>query len=338
MECKHFRERLLSCWRDDVSASERARMEAHLSKCKLCQKELETLSLVEERVTEFLHHKAAEATPSPEAWSNLQARLARRRDYSEPSVQTQSRVLLSVASRLQSLSEGVMAIWKGASLAVGRIQSFFEGGSPMSMKRGLVLVLLAALVVVFGTLAAVPAARAVAQEIIATFAERVSQTTVITIEDGVAVHEEAGAVELAHPLTLAEAQEQIEYRLRLPTYLPAGYVTGTVDISVPGQVLITYRTRPASGQRLESFDLYQMRGAPGQFLGGELVEKVAINGDTALLMRGEATEYDKAGDPSPIVYYVLYWQDDEISLALHSYSLSTREMIQVAESVAPSTQ
>lgn len=78
MNCKQVRQ-LLSAYHDgDVSPSERMLIRSHLAGCDLCQQELATMSAARDKLSQFLKRRAAQAAPSPQAWSRLQASLADR--------------------------------------------------------------------------------------------------------------------------------------------------------------------------------------------------------------------------------------------------------------------
>jgi len=78
MNCKQVRQ-LLSAYHDgDVSPSGRMLIRSHLAGCDLCQQELATVSAARDQLSQFLKRRAAQAAPSPQAWSRLQARLADR--------------------------------------------------------------------------------------------------------------------------------------------------------------------------------------------------------------------------------------------------------------------
>ena len=76
MKCQEVNELLVVYSDDEVGPSERTLIQAHLAGCDLCQKKLAALSATQGCVSRSLRVRAAQAAPSPQAWSRLQARLA----------------------------------------------------------------------------------------------------------------------------------------------------------------------------------------------------------------------------------------------------------------------
>jgi len=77
MKCQEVNELLVVYSDGEVAPSERTLIQAHLAECDFCQKKLAALSATQGRVRRSLQVKAAQAAPSPQAWSRLQARLAK---------------------------------------------------------------------------------------------------------------------------------------------------------------------------------------------------------------------------------------------------------------------
>ncbi len=77
MNCEQVQSLLPAYLDGEVSPSERALIRAHLSKCTVCQQELDLLSTARSRVRSTLQRRAAQAAPSREAWSRLEARLSK---------------------------------------------------------------------------------------------------------------------------------------------------------------------------------------------------------------------------------------------------------------------
>ncbi|MBN1322023.1 MAG: zf-HC2 domain-containing protein [Thermoleophilia bacterium] len=73
MRCRDARKLLTAYLDSEVMASERTSLEAHLAGCVLCEEERSALVSSRRRVTDSLEAMAAEAAPSPQAWSHLQA-------------------------------------------------------------------------------------------------------------------------------------------------------------------------------------------------------------------------------------------------------------------------
>ena len=78
MNCREVQERLVAYLDGEVAPSERELIQAHLAGCDACRRELAALSATRSRVSRFLQMKAAQAAPSPQAWSRLQARLSKK--------------------------------------------------------------------------------------------------------------------------------------------------------------------------------------------------------------------------------------------------------------------
>jgi anti-sigma factor RsiW len=317
MNCQHVNHNLLAYIDNELPAPDREAIRLHLQSCPDCQRELLLLANAEQRLTQFLQAQAAQAAPSAQAWHKLQARLAAKQ-------RPASRLALPWQNRL----------WQNLLSKLNQIKLTFQGG--MNMKKGLAVTGML-LLLFLSTLLFVPQARAVAQGIIDTLFRQagVSQTTIITIEDGQIVEREVRTVERWQPLSLAEVQAEVDYTVQLPSYLPAGYTVEWFDLVEPlNLVIVSFRTG-AGLERIDSFDLYQTRGDTGRFLGGKPVAEHLINGNAALMTSSEATVYDSEGRPSPQVAHILYWQEGDISFAIHSYSLTPAEMVRIAESIRP---
>jgi len=142
MKCQEMSELLVAYLDGEVSPSERTLIQVHLAGCDACQEELAVLSALQSRVSQFLQVRAAQAAPSLQAWSSLQARLARE---ARPS-------LSWLPTWLQRLAPGV-----------GRINQIFEGG--ITMKKGFAFATLVALMIAFGTVAFVPSVQAQVKEL-----------------------------------------------------------------------------------------------------------------------------------------------------------------------------
>ncbi len=146
MKCQEVNKLLIAYLDNEVTPSERTLIQAHLAGCDTCQQELAVLSALQSRVSQFLQVRAAQAVPSPQAWSRLQARLA---GEARPSPSW-------LPTWLQRLAPGV-----------GRINQIFEGG--VTMKKGFALTAIAALVIALSVMAFVPSVRAQVGEILNTW-------------------------------------------------------------------------------------------------------------------------------------------------------------------------
>src|SRR5450759_116055 len=76
MKCREVKEALVPYLDCEVWRSERTLMDAHLAGCESCERELGALSSSRRRVAGSLRNAAAQASPSAQAWSRLQERLA----------------------------------------------------------------------------------------------------------------------------------------------------------------------------------------------------------------------------------------------------------------------
>lgn len=143
MKCQEVNKLLVAYLDNEVTPSERTLIWAHLAGCDACQAELAALSALQSRVSQSLRLRAAQAAPSPQAWSRLQARLARE---ARPS-----------------------PLWLPQRLApgVGRFNQIFGGG--VRMKKGFALTAIAVLVIALGVMAFVPSVRAQVGEILNTW-------------------------------------------------------------------------------------------------------------------------------------------------------------------------
>ncbi len=64
---------LLAAYLDkEVSAEERARVEAHLLTCARCRRDLESMQRAQEKLKAALQSAAAGANPSTDAWTELE--------------------------------------------------------------------------------------------------------------------------------------------------------------------------------------------------------------------------------------------------------------------------
>ncbi len=146
MKCHAIQALLVAYLDREVTSSERALIQEHLAHCEVCRLELAALAATRDRVGASLQRRAAAATPSPDAWNHLQARVA----------QESQALFVSPRTRLSG----------GVSTAGHLINRIFRGG--MTVKRGFAFaavagVLLLALASVMLLTNAAPAS---AQEII----------------------------------------------------------------------------------------------------------------------------------------------------------------------------
>ena len=84
MNCAEVQQSLVSYLEKEVTPGEQALVQQHLAECSVCERELAALAATRSSATQALHSLAAEATPSPQAWDRLQARLAEEVRSSPP--------------------------------------------------------------------------------------------------------------------------------------------------------------------------------------------------------------------------------------------------------------
>ena len=142
MRCKDVKEALAAYLDGEVMPSERTLLDAHLGGCESCRRELSELTSGRRRVAESLKTMAAQAAPSPQAWSHLQARFAE-----EP---------ITPSGRLTR--------WIGRPAPEGRSTSRFyrQGDRGMKMRWKIVFGSVGAIVLAVAIIAAVPTTRAAA--------------------------------------------------------------------------------------------------------------------------------------------------------------------------------
>lgn len=143
MNCQEVHQLIIAYIDGEVASSERTLIQAHLARCEPCRRELAALSAIQSRISWSLKDKAAQASPSPQAWSRLQVRLAEQEHPAAPWPLT----------------------WlKRIAPDVGPISHLLQGG--MTMKKGLAFATLMALMIALGTAAFVPSVRAQVSEIL----------------------------------------------------------------------------------------------------------------------------------------------------------------------------
>src|SRR5512140_2466160 len=77
MNCEQVQSLLLAYLDEEVTPSERALIQAHLSDCTVCQQELNLLSTARGQVRAALQRRVLQAVPTRDAWSRLEARLSK---------------------------------------------------------------------------------------------------------------------------------------------------------------------------------------------------------------------------------------------------------------------
>jgi len=112
MKCQEVNELLVAYLDGEVIPSERKMIEAHLVECAFCEKEMDCLATTQRRLSRSLQAVAADAAPSPQAWSRLQARLAK-----EALRKTRPQRLAPGAGRISQIFQGGVTMKKGFALA-----------------------------------------------------------------------------------------------------------------------------------------------------------------------------------------------------------------------------
>ncbi len=122
MKCQNV-ERMLTSYLDgEVSATERAEMEAHLAGCPACAGELADRRAIQRQVGATLRAVAATATPPPQAWARLQARLATR-----PGPSWRERLAVGLAPARPRPRLALVSLALVCALAVA-MTAFYPGG------------------------------------------------------------------------------------------------------------------------------------------------------------------------------------------------------------------
>lgn len=106
MNCLQTKELLPAYLDNEINPSERRLIQAHLAGCKACQQDLALLSQTRNLVSQSMKNRAADAAPSPQALSRLQARLAGEAQRPPARLMVWFRCSAPFASHPQSTSQG----------------------------------------------------------------------------------------------------------------------------------------------------------------------------------------------------------------------------------------
>ncbi len=113
MRCDKVKELLLAYLDEEVDSSDRALIQAHLAECEACRQELAILSRVRERISQHFQVQASNLSPSPQAWSRLEANLSEALRLS-----LFQRLIVTLARAKQALlPQGKLALKQGGILA-----------------------------------------------------------------------------------------------------------------------------------------------------------------------------------------------------------------------------
>ncbi len=311
MKCQEVNKLLIAYLDNEVSPSERTLIRAHLAGCDICQEELATLSALQSRVSQFLQVRAAQVAPSPQAGSRLRARLA---GEARPSPSW-------LPTWLQRLAPGV-----------GRINRIFGG---VTMKKGLALTTIAALVIALSVMAFVPSVRAQVGELLRWFR----------------FESPAGGGEVS-------IIGSVEFTPLRPAYLPAGFQTMAVGLN-PEAASVNYWNSTTN----QILIIDQERSSPDDNRSLPLGTNVTVNGQPAVLITGlegnvtfallsptpsvpittpadsdQVVPLEPITVPAETVSYTdgnqLVWYAGDIRIEMLS-NLPEEEMLKIAESMVP---
>ena len=136
MNCKRVNRRLLAYLDGEVSPRERKRIQAHLSTCPSCRRELAATAAVQSRVRQGLEAAAKGLFAPPEAWEELKSKL-------ETAPRTTLRELawkkLHTGARLFILGQPAWRKVLGTAIALGIAVGLVVGVSELLLHRSLAL-------------------------------------------------------------------------------------------------------------------------------------------------------------------------------------------------------
>lgn len=328
MKCQEVNELLVTYLDGEVTPSERTLIQIHLAGCDFCQKEVAALSATQSRISQSLQVRAAQAAPSPQAWSRLQARLAR-------------------AARPSS---SCLPVWlQRLAPGVGHTNQIFEGG--LTMKKGFAWATLAALVIAVSTVAFVPSMRAWAQSVLAQFGALIITDAptwpelVINTPPAPTPVGQPTSTPIAGPLpimTIEEASDAAGFQVLPPEYIPAGYqLVGRRVDALPAGVFARTTCATESGE--EHISISQNRYVPGfesEFpMGDAPTVDVTVRGQPGLWVEGAKLGIQSDGSGGSELYgvNVLIWEegDDLFFLTSNELALDLEEMLKIADSLVP---
>ena len=325
MKCQEVNELLVALTDDEVTPSERTLIQAHLVGCEFCQKNQVALLATQDRVSRSLQARAAQATPAPQAWSRLQARLA---EETRPA-------LAWPPTWLQRLSPDR-----------GRIRPILSGD--LTRTKRLALVTLVALIVVMSVMVFVPPVRAQVVDTIQhivlgthSWAKQVifqskgesqpipADVWIIRTEiGGFAGNVPPGVNPTVHSVTnLEEAQASTSFHLRAPTDLPEGYILREVKLAPIGEAHWAFLFYSGPGHDII---VVQMPVGPRPSDKPYVAESVVVG----LVTNGTLEEIDFDGRPAAWVdSHGLMWEADGVSYTVGGLDLSLEETLQIARSL-----
>ncbi len=307
MNCHEAQELLVAYLDGEVTPSEQRLLNIHLAGCEPCRQERDRLQATQRQVHRFLHLQAAQAAPSPQAWSRLQARLA---GEARPSPSW-------LPSWLQRLAPGV-----------GRTQ-IFPGG--IAMKKGFVWATLAAMVIALSVMALVPSVRAQVGELLRWFRfESPAGGGEVSIPG-------SGEFTPLRPAYLPAGFQAMAVGLN-PEAASLNYWNSTTD-----QILLIdqFRLSPEDSRSLPSGKKVTVNGQPAVLMAGQEINvtftllpptpaaPLPPSDGSALAPITASSETVSCQDGSRLVWYVGDLRVEMVS------NLPGEEMVKIAESMIP---
>ena len=134
MKCEQV-QALLNAYLDgEVTPSERALIQAHLSGCTVCQQELDLLSTARSQVRSALQRRASQAVPSQDAWSRLEARLPKLQEFFlREAAQPSSKLTVWFAPKAPGVSRASNQFFGGVKMQKRWIFSGLAGAIVLSV-------------------------------------------------------------------------------------------------------------------------------------------------------------------------------------------------------------
>lgn len=132
MDCKSISELLAAYLDGELMSKEREQIEAHLSACPRCRRELEALATAQKGLRQALKEMAAQATPPAESWDRIKQRAGIKNRVEQPAPKRLSPALITVPLSiflLAILVGGLFAGMGGMALPPPEPPSLVSDGS-----------------------------------------------------------------------------------------------------------------------------------------------------------------------------------------------------------------
>ncbi len=133
-------------------------------------------------------------------------------------------------------------------------------------------------------------------------------------------------------LSLAEAQQQVDFPMRTPSWLPPGVVFRGALVAPDGSVGVSYRSAddPSKGMGIQ---MHRGAGAGGYVLPASAAQNVQVNGHPAVYAAGawdQSHQWNRAADAG-----LLSWEEDGFTyvFSFSGLGLSQADVIRIAESL-----